>query len=266
MSVAVSGCDAVIHLAALIAIPHSYVAPASYVETNVMGTVNLLQAARAAGVSRFVHTSTSEVYGSAQYVPIDERHPLVGQSPYAASKIAADQFALSFHASFGLPVVVVRPFNTYGPRQSARAVIPAVISQIAAGKTRIELGATSPTRDFTFVDDTVAGFIAALDSTDCLGATINLGTGYEISIDSLVTRIGEVMRIEVDVVCSSQRLRPAHSEVERLCSDNSLAARLLGWRPILTGHDGLSEGLRRTVHWFTDGANLALYAPDRYAT
>jgi len=266
MTTTVAGCDAVLHLAALIAIPHSYTAPASYVDTNVMGTVNLLQASRAAGVARFVHTSTSEVYGSAQYVPIDERHPLVGQSPYAASKIAADQFALSFHASFGLPVVVVRPFNTYGPRQSARAVIPTIISQAAAGIRTMALGATAPTRDFTYVDDTVSGFIAALDADGCEGLAINLGTGDEVSVASLVQVIGDVMGVELDVLHDPQRLRPAPSEVERLCSDNSRAAAVLGWRPSLVGSQGLSEGLRRTAAWFTDPDNLAGYAPDRYAT
>lgn len=252
MMEALAGCEAVLHLAALIAIPYSYTAPSSYVETNVLGTLNLLQAARAAGVRRFVHTSTSEVYGSAQYVPIDERHPLVGQSPYAASKIGADQMAIAFHASFGVPVVVLRPFNTYGPRQSARAVIPTVITQVIAGRRTVHLGATTTTRDFTYVEDTVAGFLAALDTPQCEGLTINLGTGYEISIENLVLQIGDVMGAELTIASTQERLRPANSEVERLCSDNALASSVLGWSPRLAGLEGLREGLRRTTTWFSD--------------
>lgn len=256
---AMAGCDVVLHLAALIAIPYSYHSPDSYVDTNVKGTLNIVQAARDLGVRRVVHTSTSEVYGTARFVPITEEHPLQGQSPYSATKIGADQLALSFHRAFGTPVTVLRPFNTFGPRQSARAVIPTVITQIAAGQRRIKLGSLTPTRDFTYVTDTVAGFIAAADSEHGVGEVINLGTGFEIAIGDLVGLIAEGMGCSVEIETDAQRLRPEASEVDRLLACNDKARRLLGWQPELAGRDGLREGLRRTADWFTDPANLALY-------
>jgi len=261
---AMKGQDAVMHLAALIAIPYSYVAPQSYVDVNVTGTLNIVSAARDLGTAKVVHTSTSETYGTAQFVPITEEHPLVGQSPYAASKIGADQIALSFYRSFDTPVTVCRPFNTYGPRQSARAVIPTVISQIAAGKTEIELGALSPTRDFNFVQDTVDGMIAILKTDGTSGETINLGSGHEISVGDLVTLIAEVMNRTVSVVSRTERMRPDNSEVERLLADASKAKRLTGWSPAFAGRDGLKRGLGITAEWFSYPANLARYRVGRY--
>ncbi|NFV78561.1 SDR family NAD(P)-dependent oxidoreductase [Magnetospirillum aberrantis SpK] len=262
MRAAVAGCDLVLHLAALIAIPYSYVAPQSYVDTNVTGTLNLLQAAREAGVSRFVHTSTSEVYGTARFVPITEEHPLQGQSPYAASKIGADQMALSFHKSFGLPVSVIRPFNTYGPRQSARAVIPTIISQILGGQTAIRLGSLHPTRDFNFVRDVAAGFIAVAQSEQAVGEVVNVGSNFEISIGDTVRVIAEVLGRDVTVEQDDQRLRPALSEVERLWADNAKAARLTGWAPAYGGLDGFRRGIAETAEWFSNPANLRLYKTD----
>lgn len=264
MHTAVAGCDAVLHLAALIAIPYSYVAPDLYVQTNIQGTVNLLNAARAADISRFVHTSTSEVYGTARSVPMSEEHPLQGQSPYSASKIAADQMVNAFHTSFGLPALTLRPFNTFGPRQSARAVIPTIISQLAAGKRQVSLGALSPTRDFTFVPDTVSGFMAALTSDAGVGEVINLGAGFEVSIAETFRIIAEVMGVEAEAVSEAERLRPADSEVERLFSDNSKAKRLLGWQPEFVGLEGFGQGLAATAEWFTDPVNLAKYRTDSY--
>ncbi|AND91127.1 NAD-dependent 4,6-dehydratase LegB [Bradyrhizobium diazoefficiens] len=266
MIAAASGCTDVLHLAALIAIPFSYVAPDSYVETNVRGTVNVLQAARLAGVRRFVQTSTSEVYGTAQTVPIKENHPLVGQSPYSASKIASDQMALSFQASFDMPVVVIRPFNTYGPRQSARAVIPTIISQIATGKRKIRLGAVSPTRDFSFVTDTARGLIAGLTAPaeQSVGQTINLGSGFEISVGATVEMIADVMGVDIEIETDEARLRPANSEVERLWADNSKARQQLGWAPEFGGLEGMRRGIENTVSWFTNPANLSRYKADVY--
>lgn len=261
---AMKGCDAVLHLAALIAIPYSYHSPDTYVDTNVKGTLNVVQAARALGVQRVVHTSTSEVYGSARFVPITEEHPLQGQSPYSASKIGADQIAMSFFASFGTPVLTLRPFNTYGPRQSARAVIPTIISQIAAGKESIRLGAVHPTRDFNYVDDTVAGFLAALTSERGIGEVINVGSNFEISIADTAQMIAGIMGREVEIVTDDQRLRPAASEVDRLWASNAKAADLLGWMPGYAGLDGLRRGLEKTVQWFREPANLARYKNDSY--
>jgi dTDP-glucose 4,6-dehydratase len=261
---AMEGCEAVLHLAALIAIPYSYHSPDTYVDTNVKGTLNVLQAARQVGVRRLVHTSTSEVYGTARFVPITESHPLQAQSPYSATKIAADQLAGAFHASFGLPVVIARPFNTYGPRQSARAVIPTVISQIANGQRRVQLGATSPTRDFNFVDDTVAGFLAALDSDAGLGEVVNFGSGFEISIGQTARLIAKVMNADIEIATDEARLRPAASEVERLWADNAKARALFGWQPRYGGIDGFERGLARTAEWFCDPRNLAGYKHDRY--
>lgn len=261
---AMQGCDAVLHLAALIAIPYSYHSPDTYIDTNIKGTLNVLQAARDLGCRRVVHTSTSEVYGTARFVPITEEHPLLGQSPYSASKIGADQLAYSFYSSFELPVTIARPFNTYGPRQSARAVIPTIITQIASGSRCIKLGSVSPTRDFNFVEDTVAGFIAALEGEGGLGEMVNFGSNYEISVGDTVRLIAEVMNAEVEITTDEARLRPANSEVERLWAANDKAARLFGWRPAYPGIEGLHRGLTKTAAWFTDPANLAQYKADRY--
>ena len=261
---AMKGCDAVLHLAALIAIPYSYHSPDTYVDTNIKGTLNIVQAARDLGVRRVVQTSTSEVYGTARFVPITEEHPLQGQSPYSASKIGADQIAMSFQASFGTPVTLLRPFNTYGPRQSARAVIPTIITQIAAGQRRIKLGAVHPTRDFNFVSDTVAGFIAALDAENAVGEVINLGSNFEISIGDTARAIAEVMGVTIEIETDDQRLRPENSEVERLWASNSKARELLGWQPAYGGRDGFLRGLAETVAWFRESANLAAYKADIY--
>lgn len=261
---AMQGCDAVLHLAALIAIPFSYHSPDTYVDTNVKGTLNVLQAARELGLRKVVHTSTSEVYGTAQYVPINENHPLQGQSPYSASKIGADQIAYSFHTSFDLPVVTVRPFNTYGPRQSARAVIPTIITQIASGATKIDLGAISPTRDFTYVDDTVSGFISALESDKGIGETANLGTNFEISISDTASLIARQMGVEIQIESTIERSRPEKSEVERLWADNSKAKELFGWSPALGGIEGFAQGLQKTISWFKDPDNLSRYKTDKY--
>ncbi|TXI95625.1 MAG: SDR family NAD(P)-dependent oxidoreductase [Burkholderiaceae bacterium] len=261
---AMKGCDQVLHLAALIAIPYSYHSPDTYVDTNVKGTLNILQAARDLGVDRLIHTSTSEVYGTARFVPITEEHPLQGQSPYSATKIAADQLAFSFYASFGVPVVIARPFNTYGPRQSARAVIPTIITQIASGQRRIRLGAISPTRDFNFVDDTVAGFIAALKSNNGVGETVNFGSNFEISIGDTARIIAEVMNTEVEIVTDEVRLRPEASEVERLWADNSKAKQLFGWQPRYGGLEGFKRGVEKTTEWFVIPDNLRGYKTDIY--
>lgn len=261
---AMQGCDAVLHLAALIAIPYSYHSPDTYVDTNIKGTLNVLQAAREAGVARVIHTSTSEVYGTARFVPITEEHPLQGQSPYSASKIGADQLAYSFYASFGLPVVIARPFNTYGPRQSARAVIPTIISQLASGARRIKLGALHPTRDFNYVADTVDAFISALRSDKGLGEVVNFGSNFEISIGDTVSLIADVMKTEVEIETDAVRLRPEKSEVERLWADNSRARALFDWEPRYAGVDGLRRGLSETATWFTNPANLAGYKSGRY--
>jgi len=261
---AMKGCDAVLHLAALIAIPFSYNSPDTYVDTNIKGTLNVLQAARELGVKRIIHTSTSEVYGTAQFVPITEEHPLQGQSPYSATKIAADQLAYSFYSSFDLPVVTLRPFNTYGPRQSARAVIPTIITQIANGARKVQLGALSPTRDFSFIQDTVNGFLAALNSTDGLGHVVNLGSNFEISIRDTVSLIAESMNVRVEITSSEERLRPEKSEVERLWADNSKADKLFGWQPTYSGQDGFRRGLSETIAWFTQSENLRSYKSDIY--
>lgn len=261
---AMKGCDAVLHLAALIAIPYSYHSPDTYVDTNVKGTLNVLQAARELGIRRVIHTSTSEVYGTARFVPITEDHPVLGQSPYSATKIGADQLAYSFYAAFGLPVIIVRPFNTYGPRQSTRAVIPATISQIVAGRKQIRLGALSPTRDFTYVADTVRGFIAALEADAAQGEVINIGSNFEISIGDTAKMIARLMSADVTVLCERERLRPDKSEVERLWADNAKAARLLGWKPEYAGREGLERGLAETIEWFRLPSNLSNYRVDDY--
>jgi NAD dependent epimerase/dehydratase len=261
---AMKNCDAVLHLASLIAIPYSYHSPDTYIETNVRGTLNVLQAARELEIKRVIHTSTSEVYGTARFVPMTEDHPLQGQSPYSASKIGADQLAYSFYASFSLPVVIIRPFNTYGPRQSARAVIPTIITQIASGQQVIKLGAMSPTRDFNYVSDTVNGFIAALESQAGIGEVIQLGSNFEISIGDTAQLIAELMQCPVDFTTDEIRLRPEHSEVERLWADNKKAKTLFNWSPQFAGIDGLKQGLLKTIEWFRDPKNLAMYKADRY--
>ncbi len=261
---ALKDCDAVLHLAALIGIPFSYHSPDSYVDTNVKGTLNIVQAARDLGVGRVVHTSTSEVYGTARFVPITEAHPLQGQSPYSASKIGADQLAMSFHASFGTPVTIVRPFNTYGPRQSARAVIPTIILQLAGGARQIKLGALHPTRDFSYVTDTVAGFISVLRSAGAVGEVINVGSGFEISIADTAREIGGLMGVELEILTDRERIRPDASEVERLWADTAKARKLLDWQPEFGGLDGFRRGLSRTVEWFRNPEHLRSYRADVY--
>ena len=261
---AMQDCDVVLHLAALIGIPYSYHSPDTYVDTNIKGTLNVLQAGRDLGVSQIIHTSTSEVYGSAQFVPITELHPLEGQSPYSASKIGADQMALAFHRSFGTPVTVIRPFNTYGPRQSARAVIPTVITQLAAGEGPIRLGSVHPTRDFSFVNDTVNGFVSAIGSERSFGEVVNLGSGFEVSIETTVQMIEEIMGVTTDVQTHEDRVRPPLSEVDRLWADTSKAKDLLGWQPVYGGLDGFRRGLEETITWFREPKNLARYKSDVY--
>ena len=261
---AMQGCDAVMHLAALIGIPYSYHSPDTYVDTNIKGTLNVLQSARELNVRRVLHTSTSEVYGTAKFVPITEDHPLQGQSPYSASKIGADQLALSFYASFETPVTIIRPFNTYGPRQSARAVIPTIITQIASGAKTIKLGSLRPTRDLSFVKDTVRAYSAALKSPNVEGEVLNLGSNFEVSIGDLATMIAGLMRSKIKITSDSVRLRPSKSEVERLWADNSKAMKLTGWRPAYAGWAGLKRGLKETIRWFSDKKNLGLYKADIY--
>jgi len=261
---AMKGCDIVLHLAALIAIPYSYHSPDTYIDTNVKGTLNIVQAARELGVQKVVHTSTSEVYGTARFVPITEEHPLQGQSPYSASKIGADQIAMSFHASFNTPVAIVRPFNTYGPRQSARAVIPSIITQIAAGLRTIKLGSLHPTRDFNFIKDTVEGFIAVAESDRSVGEVINIGSNFEVSIGETVQTIADIMGFEIRVEIDDIRLRPANSEVDRLCADNRKALEFTGWQPCYGGKEGFKRGLTETIDWFNIPANLSFYKTDCY--
>jgi NAD dependent epimerase/dehydratase len=255
---AAEGIEVIFHLAALIAIPYSYRAPESYVRTNVTGTLNVVQAARETDIERVVHTSTSEVYGTAQSVPIGEDHPLQGQSPYSASKIGADKIAEAFHLSFEIPLVTVRPFNTFGPRQSARAVIPAIVSQCLAGDV-VRLGSLTPTRDMNYVDNTVDGFLLAGAEPRAIGKTINLGSGREISIGDLAEVIARLMGREIRIECEEERIRPSGSEVGRLLADNSLAGDLLGWSPRVS----LEEGLRMLIDWMRE--NLQRYWPDDYA-
>ena len=260
MRSALQDVDVVFHLAALIAIPYSYHSPDSYVDTNVSGTLNILQAARDLATARVVVTSTSEVFGTARYVPIDEAHPRQGQSPYSATKIAADALAEAFYRSFGLLVTIARPFNTYGPRQSARAVIPTIVSQLAAGKREIRLGAQHPTRDLTFVSDTCAGFIALACCDAALGRDVNIGSGREISVGDLARTLIALVEPRARLVADEERLRPAASEVERLLADTTLMNELTGWAPGVS----LEEGLARTVAWFSEPANLRRYKVDVY--
>lgn len=254
------GVDTVFHLAALIAIPYSYAAPTSYVDTNVNGTLNICQAALENGVSRVIHTSTSEVYGTAQYVPIDEKHPLQPQSPYSASKIGADAMAMSFFNAFDLPVTIVRPFNTYGPRQSARAVIPTIIGQIASGMRQINLGDVTPTRDFNFVSDTCRGFLELARCEAAVGETVNIGSNFEISIAETLNIIRELMHSDVEFLTDEQRVRPGKSEVFRLWCDNSRIRAMTGFEPV----HGIREGLQMTIDWFTRPENLARYKTQLY--
>ena len=255
---ALKNCSTVLHLAALIAIPYSYISPLAYIKTNIEGTYNVLQAAKVLEVENILITSTSETYGTAQYTPVDEKHPLVGQSPYSASKIAADQLAISYHRSFGLPVKIIRPFNTYGPRQSARAVIPTIINQILSRKKKIKLGSIHPTRDLTYVKDTVEGFLAVAESGKSIGEVINIGMNSEISIRNLVKLIAELMNVEIEIAIEKERLRPEKSEVERLRSDTKKAKELLGWSPKYT----LESGLKETIVWLK--RNLDFYKSEIY--
>jgi dTDP-glucose 4,6-dehydratase len=264
MKKAMQGCDAVFHLAALIAIPYSYHSPDTYVDTNIKGTLNILQAARELSVEKVIHTSTSEVYGTARYVPIDEEHPLQGQSPYSATKIGADQIALSFYRSFNTPLSIIRPFNTYGPRQSARAVIPTIITQIAAGQPELRLGSLNPTRDFCYINDTVKGFVAVAEAERSPGEVINIGSNYEVSIGDLVQTITDIMKADIEIKTDDNRLRPEKSEVERLWADNKKAARLTGWKPEYAGMKGLKQGLQETIEWFSDPNNLKRYKTGVY--
>lgn len=254
---ATADVDVIFHLGSLIAIPYSYLHPRETIETNIMATLNMLTAAKENNVERFIHTSTSEVYGTARYVPIDERHPLQGQSPYSASKIGADKVAESFHCAFGVPVTTVRPFNTYGPRQSSRAVIPTIITQALTQET-IHLGSLHPTRDFTFVGDLVEGFISAAASEKMIGEVINIGSNYEISIGDLARKIIELTGRDVEITADSSRLRPEKSEVERLWCDNSRAKELLGWSPTVS----LDEGLATTIAWVRE--HLDRFKPNQY--
>ena len=261
---AMKGCDVVLNLAALIAIPYSYHSPDTYIDTNVKGALNVVQAARELGVQKVVQTSTSEVYGTARFVPITEEHPLQGQSPYSASKIAADHVAMSFYHAFDVPVALIRPFNTYGPRQSARAVIPTIIIQLLAGRKKIKLGALSPTRDFNYVQDTVRGFCAVMESEKSVGEVINIGSNFEVSIGDTAKQIAEVMGVDLEIETDEERLRPEKSEVNRLLADNSKAKGILGWEPQYGGREGFRRGLEGTVKWFSDEAHRKMYKENLY--
>lgn len=254
------GVDVIFNLAALIAIPYSYIAPDSYVDTNIKGTLNICQAALENQVSKVIHTSTSEVYGTARYVPIDEKHPLQPQSPYSASKIGADSMAMSFHNSFELPLTIARPFNTYGPRQSARAVIPTIISQIAAGKKQIKLGDVSPTRDFNYVEDTCRGFALLAQCDEAVGKTVNVGSNFEISVGDTLNLIKKIMKSDVEFITDEERIRPENSEVFRLWCDNTLINSLTGFKPEYS----IEQGLKKTIEWFSVEANLKKYKTDIY--
>ena len=261
---AMRNCDTVFHLAALISIPYSYISPKSYIDTNINGTLNIVQAARELGIKRIIHTSTSETYGNAQYVPINEEHPLVGQSPYAASKIGADQIALSYWRSFNTPISVLRPFNTYGPRQSARAVIPTIISQIASGKKIIKLGALTPTRDFNYVEDTCSAFIELAKCKKAIGKVINAASNFEISIGDTARLIGELMNVDIEIIEEEKRLRPSNSELIRLFGDNTKIKSMTNWAPKYSGLNGFKNGLKNTIDWFIEPKNLTFYNPQKY--
>ncbi len=261
---AAKGCETIINLASLIGIPYSYIAPRSYVDTNITGTLNILQTCLDLKIKKLIHTSTSEVYGSAQYIPMDEKHPLVGQSPYSASKIAADNLVLSYHYSFNVPVTILRPFNTFGPRQSLRAVIPNIISQIIENKKYIKIGSTSPTRDFNYVEDIVSGFELAINNKKCIGEVINLGTGLEISILDLINEISLLMNKKSKIFNEKSRIRPRNSEVIQLVADNSKAKKILEWKPKYHNKNGLIKGLKKTIKWFQDNKNINSYKSNFY--
>jgi len=259
----IKDCDKIIHLAALIGIPYSYVSPKSYIDTNIYGTLNLLQAAKDFKTKQIIHTSTSEVYGTAKYLPIDEKHPVNGQSPYSASKIGSDHLALSFYQSFNIPVSILRPFNTFGPRQSARAIIPTIILQILSGKKKIKLGNTHSTRDLSFIDDTVDGFIAALKK-NTPGEIINLGNGFDISIKNLAQLIAREMSVKIEIITDKKRVRPKKSEVDKLRSNNKKAKKILKWQPKYKNTKGLIKGLSKTIEWFSNEENLENYKSNLY--
>ena len=260
VSKAMAGCNTVFHLAALIGIPYSYTSPLAYIRTNIEGTYNVLEGAKNLSLEQVLVTSTSETYGTAQYVPIDEKHPLIGQSPYSASKISADQLAISYYKSFDLPVKIVRPFNTYGPRQSARAIIPTIISQILNGKSEIKLGSLSPTRDLTFVKDTCAGFEEIYKSEILFGEVTNIGMKTEISIGELTKLIAKTMNVEVTIKSSAERIRPENSEVERLFCDNTKLLKHTSWKPNYT----LKQGIGKVIEWMKKSENLNYFKSDRY--
>ena len=258
------GCGVVMNLAALISIPFSYRSPSTYIDTNIKGTLNVLQAAHELGIKKIIQTSTSEVYGTAQFVPITEAHPLQGQSPYSASKIGADQLAMSYFHSYDTPVSIIRPFNTYGPRQSMRAVIPTIIAQIASGQKTIKLGSLTPTRDFNYVSDIVRGFILAAKSDQCIGHAINLGSNFEVSIGETMELISGIMKVQVETKKEDERVRPENSEVERLWACNLKAKEILGWAPVYGGRAGFVKGLEETIAWFSNANNLKSYKSNIY--
>ena len=258
------GCGVVMNLAALISIPFSYRSPSTYIDTNIKGTLNVLQAAHELGIKKIIQTSTSEVYGTAQFVPITEAHPLQGQSPYSASKIGADQLAMSYFHSYDTPVSIIRPFNTYGPRQSMRAVIPTIIAQIASGQKTIKLGSLTPTRDFNYVSDIVRGFILAAKSDQCIGHAINLGSNFEVSIGETMELISGIMKVQVETEKEDERVRPDNSEVERLWACNLKAKEILGWAPVYGGRAGFVKGLEETIAWFSNANNLKSYKSNIY--
>ena len=264
VNTAAKDCDIIFHLAALIAIPYSYHSPATYIDTNIKGTLNILQAARTHDIEKVIHTSTSEVYGTARFVPITEDHPLQGQSPYSASKIGADQIAWSYFTSFDLPVATIRPFNTYGPRQSLRAVIPTLITQIASGNKTVKLGALTPTRDFNFVDDITDAFIKVAESDKTAGETLNAGSNFEVSIGETARIIAELMEAEIDIQSDEQRLRPQKSEVNRLWADNGRIKEVTDWKPEYAEIDGFKKGLTQCIKWYCDPENLARFKTDIY--
>ena len=261
---AIKDCDVVINLAALIAIPYSYSSPSSYVDTNIKGTLNILESTKKHNIQKLIHTSTSEVYGSAQYIPIDEKHPNIAQSPYAATKIAADQLVLSYYRSFDTPAGIVRPFNTYGPRQSNRAIIPTTITQILSGSKEIRLGNTHPTRDFSYIDDTVNGIIKSINSDEIIGNVINLGSGFEISINDTKKLITEIIGKDIKVISDKVRVRKKLSEVDQLLSDNTLAKKILKWEPKYSNIEGFKLGLQKTIEWFSNEQNRNKYKSDIY--
>ena len=262
---ATNNCKIIIHLAALIGIPYSYYSPQSYVETNIKGTQNVLEAAKDLKVEKIIHTSTSEVYGTAKFVPITEDHPLKGQSPYSASKIGADQIAMSYYSSYKLPVTILRPFNTYGPRQSIRAVIPTIIFQILKGKYFINLGSLNPTRDFSYIDDTVEAFVQAIKTKKALGDIINIGSNFEISIKNTAKIISKLMGRKINIKTDKTRLRPKDSEVNRLLASNKKAKKLIKWNPKYSGSQGFKKGLLKTIKWFSEKNNLSIYNDDSFS-